>query len=48
MTEKEKLVSIRAEIPNDLKLQFKAKCALSGSDMRTELIKLIKEYVEEK
>ena len=48
MTKQEKLVSIRAEIPNDLKLKFKAQCALAGSDMRTELIKLIEKYVEEK
>jgi hypothetical protein len=47
-SKEEKLVSIRAEIPADLKNQFKAKCALGGSDMRAVLIELIRDYVEKK
>jgi hypothetical protein len=48
MPEKVRTVSIRVDIPSDLKNQFKAKCALSGKDMTTVLSDLIKDYVEKK
>jgi hypothetical protein len=43
---RDKLVSVRVEIPQELKARFKSKCALSGIDMRTALMQMIVAYVE--
>ncbi len=44
----EELISIKVSMPDALRAQFKAACALAGTNMNEQVVKLIHTWLETK